>query len=309
MSIKDKFSRIDKIADAYANKASGVQQELFREVSRLISKIERSGDQIKASANNLKLINQINDRIRSIITSGNFPKVVQSVLSEFDEQARINIGIAKKEIGDVKGQDFVKQYLTASKQLAAQSLLDVSNTSLSKDVSTYLTEAISNGQSYSKTFDFIESYFKGAPGEEGSLVKYTKQIVNDSFAASDRSVNETIAKQNGIEFFKYLGGEVQDTRCFCDLRNGKIFHRKEIEAWGNGQISDGVPGGSECDFPWKGMNKTTTSATIFTYLGGYNCRHSLIIVSDINVPVEVFQRVIAKGYYNPSNEIKKIKGL
>lgn len=309
MSLKDKFSRLDKVAGAYAEKASAVEKSLFREVAGLISKLDRSGDQIKATAKNLQIVNEINSKIRSVLTSKEYTSIVGSVVNEFTKQAELNIKIAESEIGSVKGKDFITQYISASKALASQTLLDVSTSSLSKDISAYMNQAISNGQSYSETFDYVESYLKGAKGEEGSLVKYTKQIVNDSFAASDRSVNETIAVQNGIEFFKYQGGEVADTRCFCDLRNGFVYHRKEIEAWGSGKVSDGVPGGSECGFPWQGMNKATTSSTIFSYLGGYNCRHSLVLVSDINVPVDVMKRVIAKGYYSPSKEIRKIKGL
>lgn len=301
MSLKDKFSRLDKIADAYANKATEVQQQLFREASALLAKLDKQGDVIRPTAKNLQIVNEINNKIRSIITGKEYAQIIGSLLSEFDNQAKLNIDIAEREFGDIDGKDFIKSYITASKNLASQTLLDVSNSSLSKDISNYMNEAISNGQSYAETFDYVEKYFKGAEGQEGALVKYTKQIVNDSFAAADRSVNETIAVRNNIQFFKYQGGEVEDTRCFCDLRNGKIFHRKEIENWGDGKVSDGVPDGSQCDYPWQGMNKATTSSTIFTYLGGYNCRHSLVLVSEINVPQAVKQRAIAKGYYVEKN--------
>lgn len=306
--INDKLRRLDSIADAYSTASKKIQQLMFREISGLISQLEKSGDTIKPSANNLKTVSQINDRLRVILSGPEYQEVIKSLLQEFDQQAKINVDIAKDILPDFDGEEFIKQYLSVAKSLAAQTLVDVSNSSLSKDISTYLTEAISNGQSYSETFDFVESYLKGAEGAEGALVKYTKQIVNDSFAAADRSVNETIATSNGVQFFKYQGGEVEDTRCFCNVRRGKVYHRKEIESWGDGR-NEGVPDGSECGYPWQGMNKNTTTSTVFVYLGGYNCRHSLILVSEINVPRDVAIRAYRSGYYKPSAKMKKHFGI
>jgi hypothetical protein len=60
------------------------------------------------------------------------------------------------------------------------------------------------------------------------------------------------------------------TRPFCEERVGNFYHQKEIESWAN--------------IDWQGKRPGTTSSSIFIYCGGYNCRHSLIPVSETLVP-------------------------
>jgi hypothetical protein len=68
------------------------------------------------------------------------------------------------------------------------------------------------------------------------------------------------------------------------------FHRNEVAGWGRGE------GVGECGFPWAGMFKGTNEATIFVYVGGYNCQHSLLPVSEAIVPPEDVARAKSKGY-------------
>ena len=72
----------------------------------------------------------------------------------------------------------------------------------------------------------------------------------------NRTLTLAKAEEADLDLFIYLGPDDKITRPFCDARVGKIFTRKEIAQWDNGQ---GLP------------------ADI--YLGGYNCRHQLRPVS------------------------------
>jgi hypothetical protein len=98
----------------------------------------------------------------------------------------------------------------------------------------------------------------------------------------------------GIEWFEYLGGEIPTTRPFCEHREGEIFHRKEIEAWGDGKNSGGIR--DIRDGTWAGRIDGTDSKSIFTLVGGWNCRHYLVPVPDRKVPETVKARARAEGF-------------
>ncbi|MCA9813211.1 MAG: hypothetical protein KC483_10190 [Nitrosarchaeum sp.] len=82
--------------------------------------------------------------------------------------------------------------------------------------------------------------------------------LNTSLAGFQRSVTLNKAADFGVELFAYVGGLIKSSRDFCIERDGGVFTLAEIKSWDNGQ---GLP------------------ADI--YLGGYNCRHRLIAVSEV----------------------------
>lgn len=74
----------------------------------------------------------------------------------------------------------------------------------------------------------------------------------------NRAVSLKKATDLGFERFQYVGAAEDDVmRDFCRERLNKIFTLKEIEEWDNGQGLDAA-----------------------IYLGGYNCRHQLVVVDD-----------------------------
>ncbi len=81
-----------------------------------------------------------------------------------------------------------------------------------------------------------------------------------------RSQQAQLANKFNVEYFRYVGGEIDTTRPFCDKRFGNIYTRAEIQSWASQD--------------WGGKKEGTTSTNIFINLGGYNCRHSLVPVSE-----------------------------
>jgi hypothetical protein len=81
-----------------------------------------------------------------------------------------------------------------------------------------------------------------------------------------RSQQAQLATKFNVRFFRYVGGEIDTTRPFCDKRVGKIFTKDFIESWAKDD--------------WSGKKNGTTSSNIFINLGGYRCRHSLVPVSE-----------------------------
>jgi hypothetical protein len=57
------------------------------------------------------------------------------------------------------------------------------------------------------------------------------------------------------------------------------------------------------------MNRATDESTIFAYRGGYNCQHSILPVSEAAVPTATLKEAIAKGFYKPDANTRKLLGI
>jgi hypothetical protein len=120
-----------------------------------------------------------------------------------------------------------------------------------------------------------------------SLISTEKLNINIISKAQDlvtifkRTSTITLANEKGVEYFRYAGGTIDSIRCFCEKRVGNIYSKKEIQSWATEK--------------WQGKIPSTNKVNIFSYLGGFNCLHTLQIVSE--------KRALAEGVnkYNPVN--------
>jgi hypothetical protein len=92
------------------------------------------------------------------------------------------------------------------------------------------------------------------------LQNQLKTAVADSIMISNRQYLEVISEDLNISYYIYSGTIISDTRPFCAARAGKIFKKSEIESWAK--------------LSWSGKMPATDKNTIFSYCGGYRCRHS-----------------------------------
>lgn len=81
--------------------------------------------------------------------------------------------------------------------------------------------------------------------------------LNTTVAGYSRAINQKKAADAGVTKFLYAGPDDERIRPFCAERVNRVFTLDEIKQWDNDQ---GLPAE--------------------VYLGGYNCRHRLIALSD-----------------------------
>lgn len=117
----------------------------------------------------------------------------------------------------------------------------------------------------------------------GEFERFTGRYVRDSLNQYSRVLNEAASINHEAEWFLYSGTIVGGTRPFCKEKANKYFHIEEIYSWEKQK--------------WQGKHPQTNRATIFKYLGGYNCLHELIPVPISMVPKSVVERNAKKGFY------------
>ncbi len=289
-TIQERLDRIDKVPDRLITKTIESERQILRNITDLMADLDTKDNQILTNEKNLAKIEEISSRLRTAISGGAdlppsiYMQAVKKFSNEFQVQASLQDDYFKQTLKNYGKKEVYDQTMRNAQRRAIQKLDIASvNKQLINPVKGMLNTAVTEGMTMPEATRNINNVVSGAPGKDGALTGHVKQIAHDSFSTADREYSKVVADDNGIQFFRYLGGRIADTRPFCMQRNGKYYHRKEIRQWG--ALSN-----------WKGRHRNTSPSTIFTLLGGYNCRHSLVAVPTSAVPNSVISRVEAKGF-------------
>jgi hypothetical protein len=131
-----------------------------------------------------------------------------------------------------------------------------------------------------KSREVLSSFTKGNLNREElveALLETTNKteaqlatLVDTGLSIVGRERISDAADELGLTWYRYIGGVINTTREFCNERNNEYYHQDEIEDW--------------ADEDWDGKIEGTDSETIFSFCGGWNCRHELIPVLDSEVP-------------------------
>lgn len=171
---------------------------------------------------------------------------------------------------------------------------------LEKPLRSLLTEYVRTGSSFNDMVEMLDKALNNEPVQNRKTTKVdepfikrqftpyhqVKRIARDGMFQYSRSYVQSVSTDLGFEFYRYIGGIVEDSREFCLSRVGKTWHVSEIQEWPS--------------LTWDGKIPGTNTTNIFTNLGGYNCRHSVLPVAFSVVPEEDRQRMRSKGIVLPN---------
>jgi len=293
--LKERELRYTTVPDKLVTQMSQVQNDVFKEVEKILSQFEYEGGNLVLSEYNVNLINSIDAQINQAIYNDTYIDSLTEYTSQFRQQqaltnkyfTELNIGF-----GSINPIDTV---LTSQKN-AIQLLGDDAYTQIFlTPLKEGLNSSVTSGASFTDTLSTLRDFTIGNENVDGKITSHVKRVAYDAFAVSDRNYTASVSSQLGIEFYLYFGGEIEDTREFCAERHGKYYHKKEIEGWGEGKRCCGLeyPQGGT----WQGRNSATNKSTIFSLAGGYNCKHSILPVSISEVPESVIKRNLENGNY------------
>jgi hypothetical protein len=106
----------------------------------------------------------------------------------------------------------------------------------------------------------LKNFIEGTPQQKAYLQRYIKQTTVDSIMGFSREYNQTVATDLNLTHGFYAGTLIDDSRQFCKARAGRYFKKSEVQSWAK------LKG-------WDGRMPGTNEVTIFSFLGGYGCRH------------------------------------
>jgi hypothetical protein len=301
--VKEKTKLFDSVPEQFATDATRVQAQTWREILPLIQSMDVDSDgNITQSNKNIERVGIIADKLNQLLAGNEYRDAVKKFFDGFDRGVQLTTEIAQKFDPNFEPTTAQKNLIKLFKKNAIDTFIGagVNGLGLGEVIQPFIETLTSNLAARAplgETVRALELVVRGSDTTDGKLLGMIKRTATTAQAVADRSyaavANETI----GAQFFKYVGGEIPTTRPFCAHREGEIWHQKEIEAWGNGINSGGL--NDIRDETWAGRIEGTDSRSIFTFVGGWNCRHYLVPIIENRVPDSVKARAEAEGYYNP----------
>lgn len=276
----------DKAVERLSKAVTKTQKYLFADVSTLLSKLEVDDNGlIKQNATNRKILTKVDGIFnKSIKESGyhesldDYTDNVIRLTTANDQYFNFILDSFTVDAHYIKSLQ--KQSISEIESLLANDGLTVA---LKDPLKQILNTNVNTGASFSDMLTQVRGFIQGTQDAEGKLLRYSKQITRDSLFNYSSSLQESVSQNAGLQFYYYQGHLQSDSRPFCIERNGKYYHKQEVENWAK--------------LDWQGKRSGTTSSTIFIYRAGYNCLHQIIPVSEAVVPKEVIERAKDKGFY------------
>lgn len=286
----------DSLSSGINNSIPKVQNEVYQDVVDMLSRLERDASgNIKSSLKNINTINRVRAKISSDIITPEYREQVDSYLNGFSKLDEINN--AYLSTFDAFNAD--KPLYQAVKELSLQTTSDsLLETGLSENVVNPLvkgiTDVVSGGGTYKDLLNFVSTTVRGDDKNLGLLARYTSQISTDAAYQYNRNYINTVTKDLKVKWYLFEGSEKKTTRYFCHIRKGSYFTKSEIEYWGKTPSLWNSPDPKK----WSsgGRIEGTNSSNIFTYMGGYNCEHIPIPVSEKIVPQKDKDRAKELGF-------------
>jgi hypothetical protein len=230
-----------------------------------------------------------------VLAGSEYKEAVKSFLDSIDKGVQLTDEIARTFEESFEPNQVQKQLLQISKQNAINAFYGSGlDARFTQPFLEQLTANVAARAPLREAVNALEGLVVGTEANDGRILANIKTTATTAQAVADRSYSAAVNEELGIEWYEYLGGEIDTTRPFCRNREDGIYHKKEIEAWGDGKNSAGI--NDIRDGTWAGRIDGTDSRSIFTFVGGWNCRHYLVPVPENKVPDTVKARARAEGY-------------
>lgn len=299
-----KLEAIENVPANWAKSIESYQPRLLNRLSKLLNELDTVDGQLVKSAANLTRISTIISELRDSLTSGEYVKIVEAFNNEFTAQQAVTASYFGQVL---EVEPIVTSFNAQLYQLNRAAALEgvLSNASLDSmllnDVRSTLIEAVGSNARFGNTYDALQELVIGNAEKEGQLLRYSRQIVSDTFATTDRAYTQLISEEYQFQWFRWLGGKMKTTRCLCLNLNGRYLSKGELEKIGAFELSI-IPELASCRTGngWAGAMPNTNSQTIFVTAGGYNCQHSILPVSTFGVPKEDIVRAVKNGTFKPT---------
>lgn len=291
--LADEIARLIEAADLrYTKEVLRVQQELYNKLVRVLKGLELDADgYILQNSTNRAILRKAEGVFDEVIKNSIYTEAINDQISNIPEIEALN----ERYFQTV--DKFFKPNRVFLKELRTQVIRDVNTMALNDGLianvkiplNQILNQNINSGGSFAGFLDQLRNFMLGEGQNSGKLLSYSRTFLSDTLFNYARAYQQAVTKDLDLEFYLYQGGVTEPgkksggSRDFCLERIGSFYHHNEIEAWAS--------------LEWAGKRAGTTESSIFTFAGGWNCRHSLIPVSEIIVPKEVIDRNTENGNY------------
>jgi len=258
------------------------ERRTYKKLLELVSELEVSSGNIKTNINNIKILSKIKKEIDDIVLSDKYLKDVKAFTDSFNSVEKLQ----NQYYAELSDKFTPKKVYTELKKVNIETTVDLLTenglgSEYTDGVTKILSDNIKSNGNYADMVESMRDYIIGVDGEDGSLVRYAKQIATDSLNQYSANLTKAISDDLGMNWYQYVGSNKDTTRPFCKAMTEKrYFHKSEIS-----KIIKGNIGGEKVSLA--GQDANTNEDNFIILRGGYNCRHQVYPVADALVPLEL----------------------
>lgn len=270
------IDELDKATNAslerFVTSMSSVSKTFYEQVvnaaTQLRLRIGKSSPKAAEMADNLRKLGKLNAQLNKLLMESGYNKEVSTYVGTFKQsQAAINTYYSTIISSYSPSAELFEAIRKSNIETTVESLLNSGvNANFIEPVKRILKDVVVGNGDYNTLKKNLGELILGNDTVEPRLKVYVGQVSNDSIHQFQRNYMKAISDDLGLKHYLYAGTEITTTRDFCDERHGKYYTDEQVKSWASLQ--------------WAGKIKGTNEATIFTYCGGYRCRHRLLPVSE-----------------------------
>lgn len=249
-----------------------LEKQLFDFViETFTSKVSVIDGRIEFTASNFKLSNELSTKFEAFTKdlSPAFREIARKMLEVVDFAANYFTSVMGKTVLPSQIKDSIKLLeqrigIDSKGNIIAGSFIDRLSKveSVRSKILDTINNSISSNASLKDARAALREVIVGNVDVDGSLVKYAKQYVHDTFFQTTRVIDTAFSEKLKLKYFVYMGDIIDTTRDFCQARAGMVFHVDDVKSWPKNKPYFPDP----YDF--------------FVDQGGYNCRHWIKYISE-----------------------------
>jgi hypothetical protein len=264
------IKQLGDLETALENGMAGALPKVFATLSRDVQRISANlsldpNDRAKTLRELIGMKRKIGDLV---VNNPAYQEEVKKLLNEFSTIKNLTDRFIQTTIDDfVPTRRLYDAILQSNIAITKDALLGggiVDN--FGNAIQEVLKSNIAGVSDRAQLMETLRQFIEGTPERKAYLDRYIKQTTNDAVMVFNREYLQTISEDLGLKHYLYQGTIIGDTRQFCQSRAGKYFTKAEVEKWASQS--------------WDGKMAGTNETTIFSYAGGYNCRHKLWPISE-----------------------------
>ena len=261
---------IQALQDKLITDLDGKLPLIFKTLADQVIEIADSIDfDPKKRVENLQKLRSLKSQIVATITSNvAYQEGVKEVLDGFKDLKKLSDSYYSVLIDGYSAKsELYKAILESNIQVTQDLLLGAGiRENFGAAITEVLKENIAGNTSRTQLNKVLKDFIRGTETEKAYLNRYIKQTTNDAVMVFSREYNQVVSDDLNLQYYLYVGTRIDTSRKFCDSRAGRYFKKSEVESWAN--LSN-----------WDGRMAGTTKTTIFSFCGGYNCKHELYAIT------------------------------
>lgn len=235
-----------------------------REIRKILEEFIDSWDNdrsIKGRLARVRVINRFRSEISRKLSTGVLKTAYEDLIDSYKELVTIG-NVYFSLLSEKYDKQLYRQIYKDSIAYLKESL---TGAGINKNVVTPLMDKIYEMNMRGVTKRELRSWLKDYLETRNVSGRHAEQVAVDALYQMTSYYQNQIAADLNIQHWYYAGTRIKTSRSFCVSRYGRAFTQAEVESWAG--------------LTWAGKIPGTTKTTIFTYRGGYNCRHTLRPIS------------------------------